>query len=242
METSIAATRLQVLGLTLAVAASLSCGTAPSSPDATRVTPKPAFPNVAGGYTVTGTKPDSGESFNGTLIVSAQDEVFEFSRQSEGDTREGPAARVDNTVAAAYSTDSFAEPCGAFIYQIRPNGELDGKTAFYGRDKADYTRAVRTVGVDLEGSYEVSGISSDGKDLSSRLDVSREGEGYLFKWNSRKQTIGFGIKLGEMVVGASGGKHCIFAGYEIKPDGTLEGKWGSRDSRVLGTETAEKKN
>ena len=41
---------------------------------------------------------------------------------------------------------------------------------------------------------------------------------------------GFGIQTGDKASIGFGGQQCGFVSYEIKPDGTLEGKWGGQGS------------
>lgn len=48
-------------------------------------------------------------------------------------------------------------------------------------------------------------------------------------------------RAGNLVAVGLGGKQCAFVGYDVKPDGTLDGKWGGRTSKTLGTEVATKK-
>ena len=94
---------------------------------------------------------------------------------------------------------------------------------------------------DLDGVYDITGKSPEGKSYKGTLTVIQSGEGYTFDWDTGTSLSGYGIKAGNYVAVGFGGKQCSFVGYDVKPDGTLDGKWGSQFQRKLGTEIAKKK-
>ena len=100
---------------------------------------------------------------------------------------------------------------------------------------------IAPAGSDLDGVYDVSGKNPDGKDYKGTLTVIKSGEGYTFDWDAGTAVSGFGIRADQYVAVGFGGKQCSFVGYDVKSDGTLEGKWGSFGARTFGTEIAKKK-
>jgi hypothetical protein len=121
------------------------------------------------------------------------------------------------------------------LYQINSDGSLDGKAGYWGTNTRETEKATRPGGSDLEGK------NPQGEIYKAKLTVKKEGTGYRFVWSGVTPLRGFGIKTGDSVSVGFSGAQCGFVAYEIKSDGTLDGKWGGSDSTEFGTETAAKK-
>jgi hypothetical protein len=144
-------------------------------------------------------------------------------------------------VAVAFTDGTDGKGCGVVLYNIAANGDLDGKAGYWGVNSAETETAKRKSGTDLAGEYEISGKNIEGSNYKGTLKVAKDGEGYGFEWNTGAIAKGFGIRQGDTVSVGIGGPQCAFVSYEVKPDGSLEGKWGGQTSKTFGSETAKKK-
>ncbi len=97
----------------------------------------------------------------------------------------------------------------------------------------------------LIGNYFVSGTETDGAkyDGEGTLAVTMDKSGALeLKWDGGKY-VGIGQVIGnQLAVGSIADGRVVIAVMEIKPDGSLEGKWWRRtDAGTKGTEVWKKK-
>jgi hypothetical protein len=205
-------------------------------------TPAPVTPkSIAGDYDATGTNTNGGSPYKASLVITPHDDVYQFSWDSNGKTSDGVGVMTDNAVAVAYTDGTSGKGCGVVLYKIGSDGSLDGKSGYWGVNSAEAEKATRTSGTDLEGKYDIAGKNPEGKEYKGTLEVKKDGEGYTFIWNAGSVLEGFGVKTGDKVAVGFGGKQCAFVSYEVKSDGTLDGKWGGRGSKTFGTEVAKRK-
>jgi len=97
----------------------------------------------------------------------------------------------------------------------------------------------------LIGNYVVTGTETDGKsyDGAGTLAVTMDKSGALeLKWDGGKY-VGIGQVIGNQVaIGSLAEGRVVIAIMDIKPDGSLEGKWWRRtDAGTKGTEVWKKK-
>lgn len=234
--------------LTAAFVLTAACGGNSAPTNATAPTtemvediPKPVEKDIAGTYAATGTNPDGQGEYKADLTITKQGEVFQFSWTSAGRDYDGVGVVNGNHAAVSYVDGTNGKGCGVVLYKITEDGSLQGKIGYWGVNDAEVETARRVSGDGLEGSYSIKGTNPQGKDYAGKLTVSKAGEGYKFKWDAGTSLEGFGIRGGDMIAVGFGGKQCAFVGYDIKEDGTLDGKWGSASSKVFGTEVAAKK-
>ena len=213
----------------------------PASTPAPTASPAAAKVNIAGEYDATGTNPDGGAPYKAGLVVTPRDDVYQFSWLSGSSKYDGVGVMTDNTVAVSYTSGSDGKGCGVVLYKIGADGTLDGVSGYWGNNVAEKEKAVRDRGTDLEGRYEISGTNTGGKSYKGELNIKKDGEGYVFEWNAGSLLTGYGIRTGDKVAVGFGGKQCTFVAYDVKPDGTLDGKWGGQSARSFGTEIAKKK-
>jgi hypothetical protein len=204
-------------------------------------TPKAAPKDISGNYSATGKNSDGGGDYVADVVVTNRDDVYQFSWDSKGNKYDGVGVQVDEKVAVAYTTGTNGKGCGVVLYKINSDGSLDGKAGYWGVNQKQTEKAKRTSGADLEGEYDVEGKNPDGGDYKGKLTVKKAGEGYNFSWSGGSSIEGFGVKQGDTVSVGFGGSQCGFVAYEIKSDGSLDGKWGTSGSTEFGTETAKKK-
>jgi hypothetical protein len=207
----------------------------------TEAAPKSAPKDIAGTYTINGKNSDGGGGYGGDLIVTNRDDVYQFSWDSAGKKYDGVGVQTDNKVAVSFTDGTSGKGCGVTLYKINSDGSLDGKAGYWGNNQKETEKATRTGGTDLEGSYDIEGKNPEGETYKGKLTVKKEGEGYKFSWSGVNSFEGFGVKQGDSVAVGFGGANCGFVAYEIKSDGTLEGKWGGQGSTEFGSETAKKK-
>ena len=96
-------------------------------------------------------------------------------------------------------------------------------------------------GTAAENTYKVAGTRLDGATYKGTLTLKQQGAGYAFKWDTGDKSEGFGIRWGDFATVGIGGAQCGFVSYQVKPDGSLDGKWSSAGSPKLGTELAKKR-
>lgn len=195
---------------------------------------------LTGNYDATGTNPD-GSAYEATLVVTRRGEVYQFSWESGGRSYDGVGVANDDTVAVGFTDGKDGKGCGVVLYDINPDGSLSGKSGYWGVDSQERELAERTSGTGLEGKYKITGTNPGGQEYAGTLDVSRSGAGYSFKWTAGETFTGFGIRSGDDIAVGFGGNKCSFVSYDIRPDGTLDGKWGGPGSNSVGTEKAKKK-
>lgn len=243
------------LCLSLAAAAGLACNssvgsepvanTASTSPNAAPANsaagPATASKDISGSYTVSGQNEGGAGNYAGDLNVTKRDDVYQFSWKSGANQYDGVGVQAGNSVAVSFTEGADGKGCGVVLYQIGANGNLDGKAGYWGVNEAETEKATRTSGSDLEGAYDVSGSSPNGQNYTGKLNVTKQGAGYRFAWTGGSSFNGFGIRGADMVAVGLGGSKCGFVGYDVKPDGTLDGKWGSQGTTSVGTEIAKKK-
>jgi len=212
-----------------------------SAPPAAATTTTAAAKDISGSYTVSGQNEGGGGDYAGELKVTKRDQVYQFSWTSGSKSYDGVGVQTANSVGVAYTEGADGKGCGVVLYQIKPDATLDGKAGYWGVNEAESEMATRTSGSGLEGSYDLKGTNTKGGNYAGKLTVKKEGAGYKFQWTAPSALTGFGIQGADMVAVGIGGNQCGFVGYDIQPDGSLSGKWGSPGSPSVGTEVAKKK-
>jgi hypothetical protein len=215
--------------------------TPPVANTATAPAPVAKSQDIAGSYEVSGTNENGAGAYTGTLGVTKRDDVYQFSWDTAGKKYDGVGVRTGDAIAAAFTSGTNGEGCGVVLYKIGSDGTLDGKAGYWGNNSSETEIAKRTKGDGLEGDYDVSGKNTGGEAYTGKLGVKKSGAGYTFSWNAGSTFEGFGIRQADTVAVGIGGNKCGFVSYELKPDGTLDGKWGGYGSQSVGTETAKKK-
>ena len=223
-----------------------SSGTpAPAQPQSTA---KPASSerkgsDIAGKYEASGRNPDGGGEYKADLTVTQRGDVYQFSWAAGQDLYDGVGVMNEDRVAVAFTNGDNGKGCGVVLYKIASDGALSGKVGYWGTNTIEAETAARqgTASTDLEGDYNVSGKNPEGKSYTATLNVKKSGDGYAFSWGGANPFNGFGIRAGEYIAVGFGGPQCAFVGYDVLPDGTLDGKWGGKGSTKFGTEIARPK-
>lgn len=197
--------------------------------------------NIAGNYEISGTNVDGQGGYKGYLTITERGEVYQFSWDVGGKSYDGVAVQTDNSVAVSYTEGTDGKGCGVVLYKINSDGSLDGKAGYWGNNNSENEKATRTKGTDLAGEYEVKGTNPDGKEYKNQLSITPSGPGFIFKWTGASSLEGVGIKQGNFVTAGFGGKQCAFVSYEVKSDGSLDGRWGGLGISTFGSEKALKK-
>ena len=95
---------------------------------------------------------------------------------------------------------------------------------------------------DVAGHYNIVGTNPNGATYKGTLEVITRGDVYQFRWNAGTQYDGVGVQNGKIVAVAfangADGKGCGVVDYDVKSDGTLDGKWGYWGTNEVGTESA----
>lgn len=210
--------------------------------NASNSTAKTSVPtDISGNYSATGKNADGGGEYGADLVVTNRDDVYQFSWDSKGIKYDGVGVQNADKVAVSFTDGTDGKGCGVVLYKISPDGSLDGKSGYWGTNTLETETAKRTSGSDLEGAYDVEGKNPNGETYKAKLNINKKGEGYKFGWSGANTLEGFGVKMGDSVAVGIGGAKCSFVAYDVKSDGTLEGKWGGQSSTEFGTEIAKKK-
>lgn len=199
-----------------------------------------AVKDISGAYSITGLNESGGGQYGGNLNVTKRGDVYQFTWASGQRKYDGVGVQNENQVAVAFAEGADGKGCRVVLYKIKPDGELDGKTGWWGVETSATESAIRKSGTDLDGDYRVTGTNFDGSGYKGDLAVQKKAAGYAFNLDAGTPISGFGVRQGDKVAVGFGGKQCGFVSYEIKSDGTLDGKWGSANSSSIGTETAKK--
>lgn len=196
--------------------------------------------DIAGTYTVSGSNPDGGKPYQGTLTVTKRDSVYQFSWNA-GTEYDGVGVQKGNTVAVAYADGTNGKGCGAVIYEIGKDSALDGKFGEWGFNDAGTEKGTLIDGNGFVGNFDVTGTNLDGKPYKGKLVIKKDAdEIHQLSWDVGAKYIGTGIKQGNYLAAGSGPKECGFVIYEVSGS-TLTGKWGVPGTTKLGTEKATKK-
>ena len=197
--------------------------------------------DIVGTYDISGTNENGAGAYKGTLEVKSRGDVYQLSWNTAGKTYDGVGVRTGNNLGVAFAEGENGEGCGVVLYKVGADGSLDGKAGYWGNNSSESETATRNSGTGLEGDYSIKGKNTQGKPYEGTLGVKKSGAGYAFTWQAPSTLSGFGIQHGQSVAVGIGGKKCGFVSYEVKSDGTLDGKWGGYGSTSVGTEVAKKK-
>ncbi|HRH44168.1 MAG TPA: hypothetical protein PKY82_21225 [Pyrinomonadaceae bacterium] len=213
-----------------------------NSANTTNTTPTTAaVKEIAGSYGVKGTNVNGQGTYEGNLTITKRGEVYQFSWDVGGSKYDGVGVLTDNAIAVSYTEGADGKGCGVALYKIGSDGSLDGKSGYWGSDNGETEKATRTSGTDLAGEYDATGKNPKGEEYKSKLTILPSGPGFTFKWKGSNAIDGLGVRQGNFAVAGFGGKQCSFVAYEIKSDGSLEGRWGGLGTVTFGTEKAVKK-
>ncbi|MBK6751428.1 MAG: hypothetical protein IPG67_15875 [Acidobacteria bacterium] len=240
-----------IVGASIACSSSFSTNSSTSSPSNTAASPSPVNSSspaktepakkvdIAGKYDAVGSNPDGGGEYKAELTVTPRDDVYQFTWASGSKSYDGVGVLSDNRVAVSYTEGANGKGCGVSLFKIAADGSMTSKNGYWGENKMETETATRTSGSDLEGEFNIVGKNPKGETYKGTLKITKDGDGYVFNWNTGNSFSGFGIRAGEFVAVGFGGKQCAFVGYDVQGDGTLAGKWGSQNSKKFGTETAK---
>ena len=147
----------------------------------------------------------------------------------------------DSVVAVSFTDGVSGKGCGVVLYTINKDGSLDGKVGYWGNNTMETEKATPKSAGSLDGVYDIAGKNPEGKEYKGKLTVIQSGDGYTFDWVAGTSFSGYGIRADDYIAVGFGGKQCSFVGYDVQPDGSLNGKWGSHFARKFGTEIAKRK-
>ncbi len=212
-----------------------------ASPPGSEAPPKATVPTITGSYNVSGTNPN-GSAYRGTLEVKDREKVLQFVWSSGGTQYDGVGIQLADTVGVAFASGKDGTGCSVIQYQFTSKGDAVGRWGAWGKNES----AVEVVsdpvaGTAAENTYKVAGTRLDGATYKGTLTLKQQGAGYAFKWDTGDKSEGFGIRWGDFATVGIGGAQCGFVSYQVKPDGSLDGKWSSAGSPKLGTELAKKR-
>jgi hypothetical protein len=198
-------------------------------------TPEAADSDIEGVYSVTGTNPDS-SSYKGTLKITRLGEdtknLYNLSWEV-GASYLGIGIVQGNVVSSAWG----AQDCGIVGYKIQPDGKLIGDWIFTGQETLGTEDASPAkVGKDIAGAYTVSGKNPARTEYRGKLEISRDGDIWIFAWDiADSQYSGVGVQQ-EDTISVAWGEGCGVVSYIVDEDKNLDGLWAIPGDGRLGTE------
>lgn len=97
---------------------------------------------------------------------------------------------------------------------------------------------------DIAGNYNITGTNPAGGQYKGTLEVITRGDVYQFRWNAGTQYDGIGIQNGKIIsvafANGADGTGCGVVDYDIRSDGSLNGKWGYWGTNESGVESARR--
>jgi hypothetical protein len=238
--------KIKIRTVIIAVLMAVLCASCETGPDLSNVNKVPtpdrsATPpeqEISGVYEIEGANENSGAQFSGSLTVENSGTGYRFKWQTTKGNYSGFGVQMGDAVAVTYARPSEGKDCGVALYLVKPDGVLDGRLVNWGETTFGTERATRLEGNNFDGKYKVSGTRSYGKQYEGTIEVTRNGSGYQFDWDTGVRSTGFGIWRGDRAAIGFGGWPCSFMLYKVEPGGKLEGRWGSQRTVAFGTETA----
>lgn len=80
--------------------------------------------DIEGVYRVTGANPDGAGDYQGEVAVARTGDVYQIAWLFGGDQHVGTGVLLDNQLSVVYQPEG--QTAGIAVYQIKPNGALDG--------------------------------------------------------------------------------------------------------------------
>ena len=238
-------TQLRILlAVALSALARVACETGPDLSNVNKApTPDKSAPppeqEISGVYDIEGANENSGGQFSGSLTVENSGTGYRFKWQTSKGNFAGFGVQMGDAVAVTYARPSEGKDCGVALYMVKPDGIMEGRIVNWGETNFGSERASRVDGSNFDGKYKVTGTRSYGKQYEGTIDVTRNGSGYQFDWDTGVRSTGFGIWRGDRAAIGFGGWPCSFMLYKVEPGGKLEGRWGSQRTVAFGTESAK---
>jgi hypothetical protein len=145
---------------------------------------------IDGRYEIDGIDP-SGEPYQGTLEITANDEAFILDWKG-ADEKFGVGVLLDDVLAASWGS----ELCGVAVYTVLDTGALDGLWSMWDMDFVR-TEQLSPAGKpgSLSGNYDVEGISTVGDVYVGTLEIVKQEVVYTFNWDSGGLYSGVGVLL-----------------------------------------------
>lgn len=203
---------------------------------------KPLPGPIEGSYSISRTDHE-GSSSTGTLEIGKQGGIYKFSWVRNGKSYTGSGVTIGNTVVVSFTEEKSGNGCGAAIYKIAGNGNLDGKIVYWGTSKVDTERLfLFNIDDSLNGRY-TEDPSKDAPYWENDVQISYDEKknAYHFNWWNYDDRQGWGLRIGNMVAGPFGENHCSYAVYTVESDGTFNGSYSDQLGNNAGTEIAKKK-
>jgi hypothetical protein len=206
----------------------------------TPIIPLPA--PIEGGYSIARTDQE-GTSSTGTLKVDKQGGSYIFTWNSDGKSFTGSGVNIGNTVVVSFTKEKNGNGCGAALYKVAANGNLEGKIVYWGSNKIETEQLFPFVSDEfLNARYSKDG-TQQGPDKENDVTISydEKKDAYHFIWSRFEDRQGWGIRIGNMIAAPFGENHCAYGVYTVEPDGTFIGKYSDQLGNDAGTETAKRK-
>ena len=200
--------------------------------------------NVSGIYDVAGRNPD-GSAFGVTATVRQSDQIHTISWDSAGRRGRGVGIIRGNEFALTWGTSD----CELSLYQVRPDGTLDGITGDVEGVKTGTEIATRsTPGTGLDGTYSVKGMNTNPAAYQGALVVIPQGAVFRFTWQvDGDRYDGVGLRRGNSVLAVASsndGKSrsdCAIALLTIGAGGVLDGISAAGTLTATGSEVWKKR-
>jgi hypothetical protein len=182
----------------------------------------------------------TGESYGGSVQISRSGTRYSLQWNAAGSAYSGIALPAGNKLCAAFGSDTFS----VLYYRIQPDGTLKGRwasSAFAEGDRDAFENATGGSGGQIEGTYAVKGLNSDGTNYQGKLRIEKTGQTFQLTWEVLGTTIkGVGIRVGDTLFVASGDKTPLgIVSYTFEGTGA-KGIWTLAGEEVVAKENLTK--
>ena len=194
--------------------------------------------SLPGEYNVEG-RDFNGKAYSGQLRISAAGPVFRL-KYSDNRTIRGMGIQRGNQLFTAWGP---SDKCTVSALEVTANGGMEGSWSDLAHDSVGTETMKKQAGAPdkMDGTYVSAGRTPDGEKYDGLTTVETRGQVFRFTYkdDSTNQT-GVGIRQGQGVGVAYGGKNCGISVYTIATDGTLTGPYAEPGDNRIGVETIRK--
>lgn len=193
--------------------------------------------NPAGTWTITAAQTIDEQSYAGTVQIHPMGQIYTVSWLTTVGDYSGLAFFEEGHLFAGCSSSAAY---GITIYQIHPDGTLDGKwTTPSNHGVIDFEKAFNGIPGQIEGSYKITGSSVKIGNYQGKLNIRQFDDIYRLSWSVGHEYQGIGLRVGDWLVTTWGVGEVFILAYEIQGN-RANGRWAASSQSAIGKEKLEK--
>jgi hypothetical protein len=196
-----------------------------------------AIADITGTWNIGEARGVDGADYTGTVNIQPFGDVYRLTWDSSIGSYKGVGFLVDDHLFVGSGTEP--ETYGVVVYQINPNGTLNGQWTLPSREGQLGTEvATRSAEGGLAGTYQIQGINPGNEGgYDGTLEIQETGDTYQLTWQVASNTYtGVGLRSGDWLA-VSWGEPGSFGIVDYTIDGdAMDGRWAVLDKAQLGVE------